>query len=413
MVRMLNESAGGLSRRGFLKVGAAAGIGVSSAYWLAACGQDAGADAEQARLGWIQPSTGRLAAAYAPVYVAAEIAMQEIKAAGGLLGEQIDVLKQDDEGSPATQAKVAQRMLRDRPHFVLGPTGSSQAVASATALGRGSVIQSAWGGADVLGDGTRFPFHYLLVYSTAIQGQAAAKFLYEQQGMRKIGLLVENSEFGEAIQESFVAALQKEFRTKPVAVEVFDPEAPDMAPYVRKLARAGVDGLGMFSGQPQANVLSLRTMADIDFAPAIVVHDLNFLDAYDELPKALLERYYGTTYRALTYEKGGKPNGPSVEYAKKIRAHPEVGELVYSAATSPYYDFLKLLAVVVEQEKTVDPAKLKGALDRVRGYQGVRGTVSFTEENHRGIGRESIAIATLLSAKDEVSMGGIFRELAT
>ncbi|MEU0510127.1 ABC transporter substrate-binding protein [Amycolatopsis sp. NPDC006125] len=407
----LSRGGPGLSRRTALSGALALGTGLLGAGLTACAGRGAGSTDGQAELGWIQPKTGRLASAYAPTFIGTRLALQEINAAGGLLGTAIAVHEEDDEGSPATQATVAQRLLSARPDFVVGPTGSSQAVASVTALARGNAIQSAWGGADLLGDGARFPGHYQLVFNTSRQGRAAAKFLFETRGLRRIGLLTENSEFGKSMQESFTRTLREDYRTELAGVQVFEPNAPDMTPYLNQLARAGVEGLGMFSGQPQAAVLSLRAMANGGFAPVIVAHDLNYIDAYNEIPVELLRNFYGTAYRSLTYPRGGAPSGPAVEYAAKIRA--EAGQLAFSAANSPYYDFLKLLATVVEQERTTDPERLRAAFDRVRGYPGVRAPISFTETDHCGIGDDAIAIATLLSARDEASAGGIFRELAS
>lgn len=404
----MSVNIGRLSRRQFIRsAGLAAGL-----LGLAACGQvRSGGEAGQARLGWIQPKTGRLASAYAPTFIGARLALNEITAAGGLLGQVVEVSEEDDEGSPSTQSTVAQRLLSARPELVVGPTGSSQAVASVTALARGSMIQSAWGGADVLGDGKRFPYHYQLVFNTGRQARVAARFLFEVRGLRKIGLLTENSEFGKSMQEAFTKTLRDEYRTELASVGVFEPSTPDMTPYIGQLARAGVDGLGMFSGQPQAAILSLRAMANSGFAPVIVAHDLNYVDAYDEVPRELLGQFYGTAYRRLTYREGESPSSPALEYAKKIRADAGAGQLAFSAANSPYYDYLKLLAKVVDQEQTLDTKKLKAALDGVTGYEGVRARISFSETEHSGIGEDSIAIATLLSAKDEASSGGIFREL--
>ncbi|UGY94127.1 ABC transporter substrate-binding protein [Streptomyces gobiensis] len=410
-----------LSRRDLLwhtgRLGLAAGVGLGALPALTACGGTGSGstpgDAEQAKLGWIQPKTGPLAAAYIPAYAGARLALKEINKAGGLLGEPVKLLEEDDEGSPGTQPTVAQRLLRRGPQMVLGPTGSSQAVASAAALKRGSVLQSAWGGADTLGDGTRFPYHYQLVFNTRLQATAAARYLYEVREVRKIGLLIENSEFGESIRKAFVNMLKDTYQAKPVSIQVFSPDAPDLTPFIKKLDRSGAEAVGLFSGQPQTTALSLQAMANTGFAPMIVSHDLNYVEAYDPIPKKLLERFYGTTYASLSYPRGGAPTtGPAVEYAKKILAEPTTGELPFTAAVAPYYDFLTLLAEIVTEQGTLDPAQLKTAFDQVKGYQGARSKLSFTPEDHNGIGAEGIAIGTLLSAKDKASMGGIFRELA-
>jgi ABC-type branched-subunit amino acid transport system substrate-binding protein len=66
---------------------------------------------------------------------------------------------------------------------------------------------------------------------------------------------------------------------------------------------------------------------------------------------------------------------------------------------------------VIEAEKSVEPDKIKRALDNVKGYQGLLGTINFTPENHTAIGIDDIALASVASGKDPKSMG-VFRELA-
>lgn len=406
----------GMSRRTLLrrggKLGLAIGLSGVAVNALAGCGSDddGGGGNADPRLGWIEPKTGRLAAAYAPIYVGARMAVEEINAAGGILGRPLTLLEEDDEGSPSTQTSVARRLASRDPSFVLGPTGSSQAVASVSALSREQVVQSAWGGADSLADGKKFPFHYQLIYRTGQQARIAARYLVENRGLKRIGLLVENSEFGTDIRDAMVAELRDTYKMKPASIQVFEVDAPDMAPFVRKLASAKVDGLALFTGQPQATILSLRTMADIDWVPQIVSHDLNYIVAYDEVPDKVLENYSGTTYAALTYPRGGKPSGPAVEHAKQLLKNPEARVATYSAATSPYYDYLKLIADVAADIKSVDPDKLKKALDGTRNWKGMRSPLSFTADQHNGIPDEQIAVGSMISARDKRSISGIFRE---
>lgn len=408
-----------LSRRDLLRssgqIGLAATVGLGVVSALTACGGSDSADgaSQEPRLGWIQPKSGVLASAYRPAYAAARLAVREINEAGGLLGRPLKLLEEDDEGKPGTQPTVARRLLRGRPQFVLGPTGSSQAVASASALGRSEVLQSAWGVADRLGDGREFPFHYQLVFNTRQQATAVARYLFEGRAVRRIGLLVENSEYGESIRDAFTAVLQSRYRSRPVSVQVFNPGAPDMTPFVTELDRAGAKAIGLFSGQPQTSVLTLRAMAATGYAPLIISHELSYIEPYDSLPVELMERLYTTTYAAFSYPRGeAPPEGPAKEYAAKVSAEPAAAGLEFTAATSPYYDFLKLLAEMVRQENTLAPDRLKDAFDRVTDYRGARGRISFTRSRHTGIADDALVVASLLSAKREQSLRGIFRELA-
>src|SRR5690606_33703872 len=198
----------------------------------------------------------------------------------------------------------------------------------------------------------------------------------------------------------------------PVAVEVFEVDASDMTPFVRNLERAGVDGLGLFTGQPQATILILRAMTASDFHPVIVSHDLNYIEALEEFPRPLLDGFFGTTYRGLTYTGDEEPSAEVRALVERINKHPDTAGLGYSAVTSPYYDYMMLMAKVIEETKSLDPATLKAALDQVDGCQGVRAKVSFTPKRHSGIADEDITVGTLMSAKEPQSLAGVLRRRA-
>src|SRR5438270_13569377 len=65
---------------------------------------------DDVKIGWIKPVTGPLASSFAPLYLAGQIAMDEINAAGGILGRKLVKVEVDDQGSPA-QAPIATRRL--------------------------------------------------------------------------------------------------------------------------------------------------------------------------------------------------------------------------------------------------------------------------------------------------------------
>jgi len=111
----------------------------------------------------------------------------------------------------------------------------------------------------------------------------------------------------------------------------------------------------------------------------------------------------------LTWTDKESPGPRQVAFAKKLQSYPEVKGMETAVTMSPYYDFLHLLKVVIEGEKSFDPDKVKRAMDNVKGYPGLLGPISFTPTNHTGIGAEEIALATLSSVRDPKAMG-VFRE---
>src|SRR5580698_5614104 len=72
-----------IDRRALLRLAARAGVAALGA------GQAFAQQPPPFKLGWIRPTTGRLASSFAPLYFGGLIAIDEINAAGGILGRPI------------------------------------------------------------------------------------------------------------------------------------------------------------------------------------------------------------------------------------------------------------------------------------------------------------------------------------
>ena len=360
-------------------------------------------------LGWVRPSTGRLASSFAPLYVGGLIAIEEINAAGGIMGRPIVRKEEDDEASPAKQPTVSKKITDAGALAQVGPTGSSQALASLAFTGPAKLLQTTYAFAADLADGVKYPFHYQCSYNTDHQGEAAVRHLADNLKLKKIGILQENTAFGEQVGNACRKSLEKR-GIKPVSVEVYPIAAPDLNSYISNLRKAGAEGvLAWIANTPNA-AMAFNAMHSQKWYPQVAGHNGLFLESLlDLVPAEALASACGTHYKALTWTDSESPGPRQQAFAKKVAAFPEAKGLEVAVIMSPYYDFLHLLKLVIETEKSFDPDKIKRAMDNVKGYAGLVGPISFTPTNHTGIGPEEIAMATLASVKNPKAMG-VFRE---
>ena len=396
---------GSLDRRDFL--GAASSLGMG----LLGMGVSPLLMAQNApmTIGWVRPSTGRLASSFAPLYIGGLIAIDEINAAGGILGRPIVRKEEDDEASPAKQPTVMKKVIDAGALALVGPTGSSQALASLAFTTPAKLLQSTYAFAADLADGVKYPFHYQCSYNTDHQGEAAVRHLADTLKLKKIGILQENTAFGEQATNACRAALKRRGLTA-LAVEVYPIAAPDLNSYISNLRKAGVEGvLAWIANTPNA-AMAFNAMHSQKWYPKVAGHNGLFLEGLlDLVPPEALVGASGTHYKALTWTDKESPGPRQVAFAKKLQSYPEVKGMETAVTMSPYYDFLHLLKVVIEGEKSFDPDKIKRAMDNVKGYPGLLGPISFTPTNHTGIGADEIALATLSSVRDPKAMG-VFRE---
>ena len=259
------------------------------------------AEADPFRLGWVRPTTGRLASSFAPLYVGGLIAIDEINAAGGILGRPIEREELDDEASPAKEPSVVKRLAGDGVRYICGPTGSSQSLAALATTTPGKIINTTYGLAAALGDGKKYPYHYQMIFNSDQQAIAVVRHLVDVLKIRKIGLLQENTAYGEEIAVS----TRRELKLRgldPVDVQVFPITAPDLSGYVSNLQKAGAEALCLWLSNTPNTVMAFNAMTSLKWFPPIAGHTSLFDEALLKLvPEDALRTVFGTYYRAFTW----------------------------------------------------------------------------------------------------------------
>jgi len=406
-----NHKSPRIGRRGFLgqalKIGAISGV---ASPFVLTCGPASAI--EPFRIGWIRPKTGKIASAFSPAYIGGLIAVQEINASGGVLGRQVALVEEDDEAQPEKESAIVQKLQDAGIRYFIGPTGSSQALASMIATSQAKIIQATYANAATAGDGYKFPYHYQASMSSEAQASATAKYMVQQLKLRKLAILRENTAFGEQVTAATMRALMK-YGIAPTAVEGYSVEATSLEPHAARLKASGAEGVITWIATGPTSAMALSAMDNLRWRPHVTGHNSMFVESVlNMVPREAMENVVATHYKKLTWTDTEEPGARQIAYAERIRAHPETPKgLEAIIAASPYYDFLHLLKWVIEKEKSFDIEIVKRALDKVTGFNGMLGNMTFTKERHSAFSPDDIAMASVLSGRDPKARG-IFRKRA-
>jgi branched-chain amino acid transport system substrate-binding protein len=404
----LPSSAGaGISRRSVL----AAGPALFGGSLLAGAHSVFAQKGDTIKIGSARAMTGLVASSFAPLYVSVKIAVEEINAAGGILGRPIEIIEADDESSPAKEPAVMRKLIDSGAQALLGPVGSSHTIAAVTTTTASKTIHAGGGWAEELADGTKYPYHYQFTYNTGHQGEAIARLIVEKLKLKKVGILQENSGLGESGGAATTRSLKKR-GLEPVGVEVYPPNATDLKVYLNKLRAAGADAIVLWNSPVQGMLLTAAGLQAMKWYPALLGGNSLFSNTVlDNTDPEVLKNAYGTLIKTMTYSDTEAPGARQVAYAKRVVTFPEARFWEINAAISPFYDYLHLLKLVVETEKRFDSERIKKAFDATKNYPGMIGSISFSPENHCALTGDQMVMATLLSGKDPRSMH-VFRERA-
>jgi ABC-type branched-subunit amino acid transport system substrate-binding protein len=366
------------------------------------------AEEEILRIGWVRPTTGKLASSFAPLYAGGDIALAEINAAGGILGRKLVIQEEDDEASPAKEPGVVKKLKDAGVNILVGPTGSPQVLSSLAFTMPAKIIQCGVANSSELGNAQKNPYHYMCVFTTAQEGMVAAKYMVQQLKLKKIGLLHESTAFGEDAAKASRQAMKDLAGIEPVSVQSYQMGATDLSVYVKNLQAAGCDGIIAWMASNVHIAMAFNAMAQLKWFPQVVGHVNLFNDTlFDLVPAETLKNVYGVYYRGWTYTDAEPVSDRHMALAKRFLQIPAARGIEPYIAGCPQYDFLYLLKAVIEQEKSFDSDTLKRALDNTRGFKGLIGSFSFSPENHAGVSLEDITLASVASGRNPKSVSAL------
>lgn len=192
------------SRR-FVMLSAVAAVAVMS-------GAPVGAQAQDVKIGAVLSVTGGLAPFAPAITAAARLAVDEINAAGGVLGgRRIALVEADDQTNPQVAQTVATRLVQvENVAALVGPLTSSNvlAVAQAVTIPAGVPLVSPSATSPAISPLDDKDTVFRTVTPDGLQGRVLARTTRER-GVTRVAAMVVNNDYGRGLQANFVAAFQE------------------------------------------------------------------------------------------------------------------------------------------------------------------------------------------------------------
>src|SRR3954463_2695479 len=192
------------------------------------------ASAQTIKIGVIEPLTGPFAASGNYVTNGAKIAADEINAKGGVLGQKIELVIEDNKSNPTEAAAVAEKLMtRDKTPVMMGAWGSSLTLAVMPKLQEyetAMIVETSSAG-KITTSGN--PFVFRISPPSAVEA-AAFKNIVDKLALKKVDFLVINNDWGRGTAEDF----SKMMKDKGIAiglVETMDQSAQDMSAQLAKI----------------------------------------------------------------------------------------------------------------------------------------------------------------------------------
>src|SRR5580700_5006007 len=185
-----------------LRVGLTAGA--LTAFALASAPANA-----QIKVGFQAPLTGFAAADGKSAMIAAQMAIDEVNGAGGVVGQKLELVSYDDQAKPDQAIFTANKLIgEDGVKLVVNASYSASGRAAAPVFQNAGVVMiSAYG---VHPDITRAgDLMFRLVHLGPPQGRATALFIGKDLKLKKISAITMDNDYGQATMDGFLEAAPK------------------------------------------------------------------------------------------------------------------------------------------------------------------------------------------------------------
>ena len=159
--------------------------------------------ADSIKIGFNAPLTGFAAADGNSALVGAQLAVEQVNAAGGINGDQIELIVYDDQASPKEAAPLAVKMTtQDEVAAGISGSYSGSTRAAATIFQENAVPYiSAYA---VHPDITRAgDYVFRTSFMGEVQGRAGAKLIGDLMGLKRVALITLNNDFGKSLATGF------------------------------------------------------------------------------------------------------------------------------------------------------------------------------------------------------------------
>jgi branched-chain amino acid transport system substrate-binding protein len=213
------------------------------------------ATAQNIKLAIAGPFTGALTQYGSMVKEGVDTAVEQINAAGGVLGKQLETVVIDDGCEPKQGPVVANRVVNDEINYVVGHVCSGATIAAAGIYNsEGVLMVTPSATSPAVTDGKNYSMILRTIGRDDQQGPAAAKFIIETIKPKKVAVLHDKQSYGQGI----AAAVKSELDKAGVPVVLFEginAGDTDYSAVITKLKGSGVDFVYYGGYHPEMGLL--------------------------------------------------------------------------------------------------------------------------------------------------------------
>lgn len=330
----------------------------------------------------------------------AQVAVNEINAAGGLLGRRLQVVERDNRAVPARSLNNLRELAAD-PDVVAVMCGrySPAVIEVLPEIQRLKLpLLDPWAAADAITDNNYSPS---FVFRLSLRDSWALQVMMrhaKKLGARKIGILLPNTAWGRSSLKAAEDTASQDTHQEIVASQWYNWGDDSLMEHYQSLRKAGAEALIFVANDREGSIL-IREIAALPKAqrlPVIAHWGIAGGNFFERSAGALRQVDLSVVQ---TYSFIGKTDPAArrvLAGLKVVTGNDDPRKVVSAVGVAHAYDLVHLLAQAIRQAKSTDREAVRHALESLGPYQGLTGRLDkpFTARRH-----DALTIAAVFMAR--------------
>lgn len=328
--------------------------------------------ADTVKIGMLVPLTGPAAADGASALGSVQIALDQVNAAGGVLGKQVELIYYDDRGDTKDAVALAHKIIEQDKiaAFVAGsyslPTRSVAPIFQEEEV---PLVAAYAIHPDVTKAGD---FCFRNGFLGLVEGKAAGYAAHKLLGGKRVALLTSDNDFGQTLVQGF-----KQYQAKfapdleIVSEQTYPVSEKDYKPYLSRIKELNPDVI-FASGYYFQTGPMLRQARELGIGTKIIGEEGADSPKLMEIAGENAEGFY-----IVTNFDRDDPRPVVQDFLKEYRARHKIEPDMVGASA---YDAFMIIVEAIKTAGSTDGRKIRDAIAALKDYNGLTGLIGGFDE---------------------------------
>ena len=353
--------------------------------------------ADPIKIGAVLSVTGPAAFLGEPELKTLQMYVEQVNAAGGLLGRKLELVSYDDGSEAAKANGFTKRLLDDdKVDALIAGTTTGATMGMYPMVEKAEVPFISLGGGVAIVDPVK-----KWMFKVAHNDRMAAERVFadlKKRGLTKVALVSETSGFGQSGRKETLAAAPKA-GIEIVADETYGPKDTDVTAQLSKIKTIpGVQAIFVF-GLGQGPAIVTKNIAQLDMKLPIYQSHGVASEEFIKLAGPAAEGVRLTAAAILVPDQLADTDPQKKVVKDYVAAYTAKTGQPISTFGGHARDAFFILKGAIERAGSVDKAKVRDEIEKTKGFSGTGGTVNMSATDHLGLETTAFRIIEIRDGK--------------